>query len=244
MTSSSELFLTWHSVLTKWLPCVMANLTLEFLRVDHVVRVVPCEIICSPDLAIVRKWLFVKVVPIEVLYFWFEALSRRRFDGTLLTFGKSVLDRYLRSCAAGVFPEGSCFTPLPSIRGLQLVNSCRDEIWRDLETLLRKFSGPIASLEDVANWPKARAFLNDLATRTRAVAFDGETGECFACDRDTLTNVNSLFVTDVLCATEQAWKRLQGSFSLRDNVIAIVDVVVAQDGQTRIAFDYPAGESQ
>lgn len=243
MTSSSELSLTWRNALVEWLPRVLANFTLEFLRVDHVVRVVPCEELSSPDLASVRRWLIVKIVPIEVMAFWFESFGRQRFDENFLPFGKKCLTTYLEAWSAGRLPNESCFTPLRSALVPQLDDLCREDIWRGLEPLLNKFSGPIYSFDDlhVGNWPKAQAFVKHLCAKDRAITFDGETGECFSCDRDSLTDIDSFFTTDVLCATEQAWKRHQGSFHLRDNVLAIVDVV-AQDSQTRVAFDYPFSE--
>lgn len=234
MTSSSELSSAWHGALTEWLPCVVTNLTLEFLRVDHVIRIVPYIELSSPELVRVRRWLLVNLVPIEVFFFWFGAFDLRRFDEDLLPFGKACLARYLECCAAGSFPDGSCFAPLAHVLMPRLVDSWRDEIWLDLESRLTHFSRPASFFDAIGDWPKARAFLQGLAMKG-AIAFDTKTGACFSCKPGSCDNIDCMFDSAVFVATEQAWKHRQGSFLVRDE-FAIVDIL-DEAGQTRIAFD-------
>lgn len=240
MTSSIELAATWNNALVELLPRVIVHLTLEFLRVDHVVRVVPCEELWSPDLARVRRWLFVNLVPIEVLFHWRRAAwDKREAHEDLFEFFRNCLADYIGCIVTDSLPPGSCFKILHQPLVSHLDDACREEIWRSMELVLAQFAGPNPCHAGAADWPKARWFLSQLVSKGSSIAFDGETGECFSCDRNSVPS--RLFETDVLVAAEQAWKCPQGSFRLRDNVLAIVDIG-DEEGTTRVAFDYPASE--
>lgn len=242
MTSRQELVLTWQEELSAWLPQVITNLTLEFMRVDHVVRIATPEEFGKPDLDNVRRWLFAKAAPSDLVssFLWTTSAEKMR-DPHVLAFGKRFFDDNIPALSKGSFPKTSSLGLLPRTLVARQDDSCHEKIWREFERMLLNFTSLVddSPYDDV--FPTIDAFFSHLSDIDRALAFDSETGACFSLDRGSRTNVHRLADTEVLVATEQAWKHRQGSFLLRDNVVAIVDIV-DEDGTTRVAFDYPASE--
>lgn len=244
MTSCSELSLTWNNALTEWLPAVITKLALEFLRVDHVVRIATREEFENPELDHVRRWLFMKSAPSDLFMTLLLGSGQVQDPKQILQAGKRVFDDNIVALSKGHFSHVSILTLLPRALVVRQDDVCREEIWREFERILLDFVSPLGaktSFDEVAPFAKVHTFLRHLHARDRALAFDSETGACFSFDHGSLTNVHRLEDIDVLVATERAWQCRQDSFLLRDNVVAVVDLV-DEDGTTRVAFDYPPWE--
>lgn len=247
MASCKELALNWNNALSTWLPSVIVDIALGFLRVDHVVRILPCDELWQPNLDNVRNWLFFNIAPFDLFYLCMDKIAKSRgIDWSNLTLlGKNIFDKYMPAMRAGCFSEELCLRALP-VTLMSTHDESRDnEIWKFLRTMLVGVETHAPNMGLSPDAPQllmklagVKEFLTGLSSSDRALAFDSETGACFSFDRGSQRNIDHLFGrgTDVLAATEQAWQTRRDFFHLRDNLLVIVDVV-DEDGQTRVAFE-------
>lgn len=246
MASCKELALNWNSALSTWLPCVIVNLTIGFLRVDHVIRIVSCADLLREDLDKVRTWLFAHLAPFDLFHLCMNKIVETQGEASadLAVLGDEIFRRYMPELRAGIFFETSCLDKLPVALVSDQNDSNDAEIRRFLHKTLKELSDQVSAglLPDqpaLARPVGLETFMTALSSSDKALAFDSETGACFSLDPGSRgSNIVHLFGRgpDVLAATEHAWQTRLESFPVRDNVVAIVDVV-AEDGQTRVAFE-------